>query len=101
MKKDFDGTGWAASHEVDFRQLISSARATRGAAKDTAQAMATGSNGTSERSEEVLEGGQHPSIQCNSSGTESNYLPLDRLPSLHRNESNEQYSNMVRLIVMA
>lgn len=31
MRKDFDGAGWASNHDVDFKQLISSARATRGA----------------------------------------------------------------------
>ena len=93
MRKDFDGAGWAANHDVDFKQLISSAKATRGALNSADQATAGDSRSSLDVSELASESDQLSSSGRNLYGPERGDEP-DQSFNHARNQSHLQYPSL-------
>ena len=100
MRKDFDGAGWVANHEVDFKQLISSARATRGPPNGSAQTTLEESRGPSEGSAKSSEDDQPPSTGQKSCDYESIYL-LDPASVLGSNQSHGQCPRILNIFIVS
>ena len=90
MRKDFDGAGWAANHDVDFKQLISSARATRGALNGADHGTSGESRISIDASEVALGTDQLASRGRSLYGPERKDVSAQSLDS-PRNQSLEQY----------
>ncbi len=98
MRKDFDGAGWAAVHDDDFKQLISSARATREGPNDAAHAT-TGESSTTSNASEVSLGtssDQLPSSGQNPHGLERNHVLDQSSDSFATNQSHEQCFSLLQ-----
>jgi len=74
MRKDFNGVGWAANHDADFKQLIASARAKQSVPSAPADAMAKDPKGLSEPLEVFPRLSQTPSSEPKSYQQENRYL---------------------------
>lgn len=74
MRKDFNGVGWAANHDADFKQLIASARAKQSVPSAPADAMAKEPKGLSEPLEVFPRLSQTPSSEPKSYQQENRYL---------------------------
>lgn len=96
MRKDFDGAGWAAVHDDGFKQLISSARATR---EGPNGAATTGEYSTTPIASDVSLGtssDQLPSSGQNRHGLERNHVLDQSSDSFARNQSHEQYFSLLQ-----
>lgn len=91
MRKDFDGAGWAANHDDDFKQLISSARATRGGGNGAARVTTGESHPTA--SDISFGSDQLPSSRQNVGAPEENQV-LDQSSNFTENRIYEQYSSL-------
>ncbi|KAI9873672.1 MAG: E3 ubiquitin-protein ligase rad18 [Pleopsidium flavum] len=92
MRKDFDGAGWAANHDADFKQLIVSARAKRSAPNARGEAMTKEINGLSEPLE-VASLGPAPSSKPKPYEQESRYLS-DQSSTHCRNQTSRRCSRI-------
>lgn len=93
MRKDFDGAGWAANHDVNFKQLISSARATRSALNGANHATAGESRTSLDASEVSLESNQLPSSGQDLYGPGRRDVS-DQSFNPPRNQTHEQYHSL-------
>lgn len=93
MRKDFDGPGWAANHDDDFKQLISSARATREGPNGATRVTTGKSHHTA--SKIPFGSDSLPSSRQNLDRPEKSQV-LDQSSNTTENQIYEQYSRLSR-----
>lgn len=75
MRKDFDGAGWAANHDAEFKQLIASAQRKQRKPGTSTDTTVEEPDAPPEPVEVFSNFGDSPSSEFMSYGQESSYIP--------------------------